>query len=223
VQKKIIIIGNSLSAEILHGYIKRDNRYKIIAFSVEADHIKEKNFCGLEVVDFDQLKRYNTSDHKIVLAVGYSEQNKVRQKLFERVKQMGFEAETYIHPDARVYNNEKIGEGSVILANSVIEPCSTIGANTVVWANCTIGHHSIIGDNIWIASGTVVAGEAAVGDNSFIGVNCTISNKVKVGSFNIVGANTCIQKCTKDNEVYLSRSGEIHRFNAADYSKFLLK
>ena len=221
--QRIIIIGNSLSAEVLYGYIKDDKRYSIEAFSVDKDYIKEKKFCNIDLVDLSDLnKRYSPKDFNVIIGMGYKNLNRNRERVFKRIKELGFKIETYINPNASIHNDRAIGEGSIIFSNSVIEPYSMIGQNTVVWANCTIAHHSKIGDNCWVASGAVVSGEAIVKNNCFLGVNVTVSNKVIIEPFNIIGANTCIQKCTKENEVYLSRNGEKHRFTASEYAEHCL-
>lgn len=226
--QKIILIGNAISAEIMQAYLLQDPRYQTVAFCVDRDYIKEKTKLGLPVIDFEQLLQNYTSDqHRIIIAVGYSKQNKVRQRMFQRIKNMGYTVETYIHPDANIYNGgpeqSAIGEGCIIMPQTTLEVFTTIGKNTIIWANCLIGHHSTIGENCWVASGTVIAGEAAVNDNTFLGVNVTISNQVKVAAFNIIGSGVAIHKDTRENEVYLSRQGEKHRFPANDYAQHFLK
>jgi sugar O-acyltransferase (sialic acid O-acetyltransferase NeuD family) len=219
--QKIIIIGNAIAAEILYGYLKNDMRYEVVAFSANKQYLSEKQLFNIDVVDFEILKeKYSINEYKIILGMGYSNLSKDRTKMFQKVKELGYEIETYLHPDAKIYNENNIGEGSIVLANSVIEPYSIVGINSVIWANCTIAHHSVIEDNCWIASGSVIAGEAKIKSNCFLGVNATIVDKIIVESFNIVGANTMISKNTKPNEVYLSRNGEKHRFGANDYVQY---
>ena len=222
--QKIIIIGNAISADIMHAYLKQDSRYQVVAFSVDEAYITENNKFGLPVIALNKLKNdYPEDNCRLIIAIGYSKLSQTRQALFKCVKDMGYTIETFIHQDAKVYNEEGIGEGCIIMPNAVLEVYTQIGKNTVIWANCVVGHHSIVGDNCWIASGTVLAGEVKVGKNSFIGVNVTVSNQVCVGDFNIIGSNTAIHKNTKGNEVYLSQHGVRHRFAASDYADYFLK
>ncbi len=219
--QKIIIIGNSIAAEILYGYLKEDHRYTVLAFSVDKKYITDTKLFDLDIIDLNKLKDiYSVDEYKVVLGMGYNNINKDREKIFKKIKTLGYTVETYIHKDAKIFNDNNIGEGSIVLANSIVEPYATIGKNSVIWANCTIAHHSIIEDNCWIASGTVIAGEARIKSNCFLGVNSTIVNKIILEVFNIIGAHALVSKSTKPNEVYLSRSAEKHRFESADYAKY---
>lgn len=222
--KEIIIAGNSITAEIVYQYLSQDSRYRVVAFAVDEEYVTGDQFCGLPQIGFKSLStKFNPANVRLVMAIGYKNINKNRQNIFEKLKEEGFHFETYIHPDAKIFNGNKIGEGSLVLANTVVEPFSVIGKNCVVWANCTIGHHSKIEDHTWIASGTVIAGEGVVKNNTFLGVNVTVANQVTVEAFNVIGGSTFIAKDTKPNEVYLSRNGEKHRFDAENYMKYYIK
>tara|TARA_B100001287_G_scaffold106033_1_gene89225 strand:+ start:6303 stop:6971 length:669 start_codon:yes stop_codon:yes gene_type:complete len=221
--QKIIIIGNSIAADILYGYLNTDERYEVICFAADEKYIDKKIKFGLDVLKIESIKsKYNCEEHKVILGIGYSNVNKNREAIYKRIKNLGFIIETYIHPSAVVNENVTIGEGSMVLSNSVIEPYAKIGVNSFIWCNCTIAHHSNVQSHCWIASNTVLSGEAKIKDFSFIGVNCTIVNKITVDSLNIVGAGSLITKNTKPKEVYLTRNAEKHRFDSINYAKFYL-
>jgi len=221
--KKIIIIGNEIGAKTLYGYLHNDSRYKIVAFSVDKEYIKENDIMNVPVVAIENLQmKYPNNEYSIILGIGYKNLNKNREDMFNRIKEMGYIIETYIHPSAVILNDNNIGEGSMIFAGAVIEPHTKIGNNSLIWANCVIAHNAEIADNAWIASNSIISGEAKIHNNTFIGVNCTISNNVIIAERNIIGAATFISKSTQPNEVYLSRMGEKHRFDAENYSKYFL-
>lgn len=220
---KIVIIGNTTGAEILYGYLQNDIRYKVMAFSVGAPYITEPSLCGLDVVPLAELTRLYPADQvNVLLGVGYSGLNTVRSELFHRVKSLGYQIETYIHPTASILTDSPIGEGSVILASSVIEPFAEIGRNSYVWCNCTIAHHARIGDHAWIASNTIISGQAEIGDRTFVGVGAVVANKVRVAEDNLIGGGAFISRDTRPNEVWLARSAEKHRFEAQAYAGHFL-
>ncbi|MGF1765966.1 acetyltransferase [Enterovibrio makurazakiensis] len=219
--KSIVLAGNGTTAEILYEYVKQDSRYNVVAVIADDEYVKDQNFLDVPCLKLSALEcHYHNSDVAVVIAMGYDDLNRSRQSMFDRIKHIGYKIETYIHPDAKVYTSNQIGEGSVVLPGAVLEPYSKLGKNSMIWCNSTVAHHADIGDHCWLASGCVISGSAVVGDNTFIGVNSTIVNEVEVGKLNLVGAGALISKCTKANTVHLSRSGEQFRFSAEEYIKF---
>jgi sugar O-acyltransferase (sialic acid O-acetyltransferase NeuD family) len=218
--KKIVIIGNSMAAELLYEYLRRDIRYNIAAFSVDAQYMKEATLFECPVVDLANLVTdYPPDEYSVLVAIGYGDLNRNRERIFSRLKFMGYKIETYIHPDARVYSPQ-IGEGAVIMPNAFIDVYAQIGENTVIWGNCSVSHHAIVSPNCWLATGSVVSAGVKLGANSFVGVNSTIVNNITVGSHNIIGANALVVKNTPNYKVYISRQTEEFRLGSEDYLRF---
>ena len=217
---KLVLAGNTATAEILLAYLQNDIRYEVVGATVDDKFVADATIDGVACVGLSQLcKTFSPESCRVLMAVGYSDLNRVRESLFVRLKEMGYTIETYVHPDARVYSKLPLGEGSIVLPGTVIEPHARVGANTLVWCNVTLAHHSIIEDNCWIASGTVVAGKATVSRNSFVGVNATVVNEVCVGSYNVIGASSLISRNTKPDSIHLARSAEPLRFSSEEYVK----
>ena len=222
-KKDILIVGNGIAADIIYGYLKNDKRYQVKGFLVHKKFIETESKFDLPIYLIEEVKEMNQENQfLLMMGIGYTQLNKLRAQLFEELLDLGFEFETYIHPSAVVHENVSIGEGSMVLSNSVVEPYAKIGVNSFIWSNCTIAHHSEVQSHCWIASNTVLSGEALIKDFSFVGVNCTIVNKVTVESLNIIGAGSLITKNTKPKEVFLTRNAEKHRFDSINYAKFFL-
>jgi sugar O-acyltransferase (sialic acid O-acetyltransferase NeuD family) len=222
--KEIYIVGNTNAAQILFGFLKDDSRYHVIGFAVHQEFIHSAELFNLPVVNFESLIDYKKSkDFELIMGIGYSSLNSIRENIFFELLNLGFSIETYIHPTAFVSSQASIGKGCVILPNAVIEPFSEVDDNTYICSNSTIAHHSRLGRHVWVASNSVISGEAIIEDNTFIGVGTTVVNKVIVGKGNILGAGSLILKNTKPDEVYLSRNSEKHRFSATDYSTYFWK
>lgn len=219
--KKIVLAGNSITADILYSYLKRDSRYEVVAATVDDEFLAAGGLYEVRSVPFSRLaSEFPPSDVSIIMAMGYNDLNRSRASLFERLRDLGYTLETFVHPDARVYTEQAIGEGSIVLPGAVVEPHAKVGSNTMVWCNATLAHHCTVGDNCWVASGAVISGQAVIGRNAFVGVNATVVNKINVGELNVIGAGALITKDTKADSVHLARSAEVWRYSAEDYVKF---
>lgn len=218
---KIILAGNAITASIISDYLAQDDRYQILAATVDDDYLEKGCISHLETIPLSALRETHDPQYcQIIMAMGYNDINRSRESMFQRLKEMGYSIETYIHPDAKIYTQIPLGEGSVILPSAVIEPHVSVGCNSMIWANVTLAHHSKIEEHCWIASGAVISGQAIVRRNTFIGVNATVVNDVLVDEYNIIGAGALITKNTKASSVHLARSGEELRYCAQDYVRY---
>jgi hypothetical protein len=217
---KILLAGNAITAEILCAYLRQDARYEVAGFTVDDEFVTQGGIGGYRTVGLSEVAKVFAPDiHRVIMAMGYNDLNRTRENMFNQLKALGYGVETYIHPDARVYSDPPVGEGSVELPGAVIEPHARVGANTMVWSNVTLAHHSSVDDHCWVAAGTVVSGKAKVQRNTFLGVSSTVVNAVTVGEFNVVGAGALISRDTKPHSVHLARSAEPFRYSSEDYVK----
>ncbi|WP_026789540.1 acetyltransferase [Pleomorphomonas oryzae] len=218
--QKVILAGNAITAEIISAYLRQDARFEVEGFVVDDEFVTKGSIEGYRTVGLSEVVRAFAPDtHRVIMAMGYNNLNRTRETLFERLKAAGYGIETYIHPDARIYTNQALGEGSVVLPGAVIEPHARVGANTMVWSNVTLAHHSSVGDHCWVAAGTAVSGQAKVLRNTFLGVSCTVVNAVTVEEYNVIGASALISRDTKPYSVHLARSAEPFRYSSEDYIK----
>lgn len=217
---QIILLGNSIAAQVLYSMIARDCRFEVVAFAVNEEFITEKQLYNLPVVPLEKLSEYySPQEFQLVNAVGYSRVNRNREAIYFQAKEQGFSFVKYIHPSASVMSDD-LGEGVIVLAGSVLEPCSRVANNVVIWSNVVVAHHAIIHENCWLASGGVISGQAELCRNTFVGVNATIVNQVSVSQYNIIGAGALITKDTMEGDVILARSGEKHRVNSEKYAEY---
>ena len=218
--KKVILAGNAITADILNSFLKQDPRYQVVALTVDDEYAGQSGIEGFSTIPLSKLlESYSPAECVVIMAVGYNGLNVHREALFNRLKEMGYIMETYLHRDAKIYTEHPIGEGSVVLGNAVLEPHVKLGINSLVWCNASLAHHSEVGAHCWIASGAVISGQAVVKNNVFVGVNATIVNNVEVGEFCIIGGGALITKNAKPSSVHLARSAEELRFSAQDYDK----
>jgi len=79
--KKLVIVGDSLFAEIAHEYFTDDSPYEVVAFSVERGFESHEELLGLPVVPFEELERTHPPDeHSVYCALTYMELNRRRTR-----------------------------------------------------------------------------------------------------------------------------------------------
>ena len=82
--KKLVLFGNAELAELTHYYFSKDSDYKVVAFSVDGEYIKESHLKQLPVIPFDNiLATHSPEDHHMFVALGYKNMNELRKITLE--------------------------------------------------------------------------------------------------------------------------------------------
>lgn len=208
-KKNLIIFGNAEQAELAHYYFKNDTDYKISAFTVDGQFIRENTFCNLPVIPFEDLPiLYTPSDYSFFIALGYKKLNLVRKEKYLAVKSMGYDCASYISTRASFLNANSIGDNCFILEENTVQPFTIIGNNVTLWSGNHIGHHTIINDHSFITSHVVISGGVEIGEQCFIGVNATIRDHITIGEKSVIGAGTLILSNVEPEGVYMGKATE---------------
>lgn len=208
-KKKLIIFGGGDIGQLAHYYFTHDSDYEVVAFTVDRDYAKEKTFCGVPLVPFDEVARqYPPAQHSMFIALSYAQLNQLRREKYEAAKKLGYTLATYVSSHATILS-DAIGENCFILEDNTIQPFVTIGNNVTLWSGNHIGHHSTIADHVFIASHIVVSGGVSIGEASFLGVNATLRDHITVGSRCVVGAGTLLLDDAADETVFIGNGTEV--------------
>jgi sugar O-acyltransferase (sialic acid O-acetyltransferase NeuD family) len=208
-KKPLVIFGSGDIAQLAHYYFSTDSNYEVVAFTVDANYIKESEFCGLPVVAFEDVaKNYPPESYDFFVALSYSKLNAVRKEKFLAAKEMGFKLASFISSRATVLNEGRIGENCFIFEDNTIQPFVTIGNNVTLWSGNHIGHHSVIHDHTFIASHVVISGGVEIGEQCFVGVNATLRDHIKIGAKCVVGAGALLLADAAPEGVYIGTATE---------------
>jgi sugar O-acyltransferase (sialic acid O-acetyltransferase NeuD family) len=199
----LVIVGDSLFAQIAYEYFEHDSPYTPVAFAVEAAYRERDELFGLPVVDFETItERYPPDGHAVYVALVYTQLNRLRTRLAAAAAALGYPLASYVSSRAFVWRNVKLGEHVFIFENNVVQPFVSVGDNVVLWSGNHIGHHSTIRANCFIASHVVVSGSVDIGENSFIGVNATLVNDITLGRDSWIGPDVTLTRDVAPGSVY---------------------
>jgi sugar O-acyltransferase (sialic acid O-acetyltransferase NeuD family) len=208
--EKLVIVGDSLFAEIAFEYFTHDSPYTPVAFAVEREYRKRDELFGLPVVDFESLpEQFDPQDHSVYVALVYTQLNRLRARLAAAAKGFGYPLASYVSSNAFVWRNVEVGEHCFIFENNVVQPFVKVGDNVVLWSGNHIGHHSRIRDNVFISSHVVVSGSVDIGENSFLGVNSTLVNDISVGRDTWLGPHVTLTRDAPAASVYRPARSEM--------------
>lgn len=217
---KLIILGDSLFAEIAYEYFTYDSDYEVVAFAVEREYLQKDSLFNLPIVAFEDIETlYPPDEHAFYAALVYTKLNRLRTRLYESAKAKHYQPASYISSRAFIWRNVEIGEHCFIFEDNTVQPFSKLGDNVVLWSGNHIGHHSVIHNNCFISSHVVISGVCDIGANSFFGVNSTLGNNVTIGADCLIGAGATVTKDVAENTLIKGNLSEAANFTARQYFK----
>lgn len=203
-RERLIVIGTGAFAQVACEYFTHDSPYEVIAFAVEREYIDAPTLFGLPVVAYEDLAElYAPEEHHFFVAITYFGLNKVRTRLYQQTRELGYRPASYVSPEAFVWKNVELGEHCFVFEKAVIQPFATVGDNVVFWSGCFIGHHSKIGSHCFVAAHSAVNGTATVGEYTFLGSNSIVANHVNVAENCIISAGSHVMSDVETGQVVL--------------------
>ncbi|WP_323588665.1 NeuD/PglB/VioB family sugar acetyltransferase [Aliarcobacter butzleri] len=182
-KEKIVLIGGGGHCHSVIDVIEQENRYEIIGI------VDTKENIGKKVLDYkiiacdDDLETIFLSCKNALITVGQIESNKIRVKIYNNLKQIGFNLPVIISPLAYVSNHSSIEEGTIIMHHALVNANAKIGKNCIINTKALIEHDCVIGDNCHISTASILNGGVRVKENSFFGSNATSKQSIEIDGF----------------------------------------
>jgi sugar O-acyltransferase (sialic acid O-acetyltransferase NeuD family) len=183
---KVIIFGAGKSAQMIRVYIERESTDEVVGFTVDPQFARAERFDGLPLVSWDVVEqRFPPDDYKLLGPLSYARVNRLRQERHKEAKARGYRLASFIHPSSQIYA-EHIGEGCVILEQTVVQPYARIGDGVIVWCNCSVAHHTVIGDYCFLSGQVGIAGGTKLGPRCYLGGQTSIAHNLEIGEGSVL-------------------------------------
>jgi len=182
-KEKIVLIGGGGHCHSVIDVIEQENKYEIIGIIDTKENIGKKVLNYEIIACDDDLETIFQTCKNALITVGQIESNKIRIKIYNNLKQIGFNLPTIISPLAYVSKHSFIDEGTIIMHQSLINANVKIGKNCIINTKALIEHDCVIGDNCHISTASVINGGVTVKENSFFGSNATSKQSIEIDGF----------------------------------------
>lgn len=183
--RAVVIVGASGHGKVVADIVLK-NKDNIVGFLDDNTELSDK-FIGFSVLGtIDQYQKY--PDAYFVIAIGNAS---IREKLVKKLEKVKWY--TAIHPTAVISDIDvEIGEGSVIMANVVINSGAKIGKHCIVNTSAIIEHDNKIADYVHVSVGAKLAGTVSVGKSTWIGIGASVSNNLNICEDCMIGAGAVV-------------------------------
>jgi acetyltransferase EpsM len=195
--EKVIILGGKGTAvvvaeQIYDAQIKHKANIELLGFAFDDESYGE-TINGFPVLAktrevYEKYKKFD--DVKFVFQMYRQDILPERIKLKDSYQIPENRFFTFIHPTCTVARSATIGAGTIMMANTVVNPNAIIGKFCTFQSNVLIGHDAVIGNYNFVAAHAIVS-NLTMGDRNFIGINASTNNFITIGNdcFVAMGSN----------------------------------
>lgn len=217
----LVLFGIGVCGQALSVYLTRTPRYRLLGFTVDEAFLPEDGRClGLPVVPLGDVTRvFPPETCRMLVAMGYQDMNAARQAVCDRVRAMGDALASYVDPSATVFPSVVIGDNSIVLDHSGLQPGVRIGDGVCIAPGVQVGHHSQVASYYWLAPGCLVGGGSLIGERSFVGLGARIGHNVRLGRENFLGAAAVVTRSSDDGAVFVVPDTPRHRLTSRRFVK----
>lgn len=211
--EKIIIIGSGGHAHSVVDSIENNELFEIAGF-IGPDLDETFSYHGYNIIgtDDDLEQIYQQGIKNAFVAIGFLGEGNLREKIYQQLKNIGYNIPSIIDKTAVVSDSACIGEGVFVGKNAVVNIGAIIEKMAIINTNAIVEHDTKVGAFSHVAVSTVLCGEVVIGKSSLIGANATVLQCKKVGNNVIVGAGSIVTKNINDKmrwikDMLLSKEG----------------
>lgn len=166
------------------------------------------------ITEFDGLPVYHSTEgagaadgEDYIISIG---NNAIRKRLAETLSLRPISA---IHTSACFAASVRIGEGTVAMANSTVNPDCTIGRHCIINTNASIDHDGVLEDYVHISPNAALAGNVTVREGAHVGIGACVTQGITIGRWAMVGAGAVVIRDVPDFAVVVGNPARIIRYD----------
>lgn len=191
--KKIILIGGGGHCKSAIDVIEQEGKYKIAGI-VDKKNLLGSKVLGYPVIGTDiDINRLAKNYQNALITLGFIKNPTLRIKLFNLVKKAGFKLPSIVSPRAYISRHSKIGVGTILMHNVIVNANSVIGDNCIINSKALIEHDCLISSHSHISTNVVINGGVKVGAKCFIGSSVTSKNNIEIKKNSFVKAGSIVK------------------------------
>ncbi len=190
---KIILVGAGGHCRSCIDVIEQEDRFEIMGIVDKAKQDESSAVMGYPLIGTDDdLQVLRKECDNALVTVGQIKSPTVRIRLYERLKELGFELPRIVSPLAYVSRHTEIGEGTVVMHRATVNAGAMVGSNCILNTCSLVEHDASIGNHVHLSTGAVVNGDSSVGSRSFIGSGATVVHGITLPEQSFVRAGQLV-------------------------------
>lgn len=180
----------------------------LLDLDIEINGIFDDHSDLVSVNGFDVLGDYDENEFTedlMIISVG---DNLTRRKLALKSRHA---YGTVVHPSAICSRHTSLGDGTVILHNTVVQTGVKIGKHCILNTSSSVDHDTELGDFVHISPKVTLCDRVKVGEGTHIGAGATVIPQINIGKWCVIGAGAVITQNLPDYSLVVGVPGKVIR------------
>ena len=174
----LILIGAGGHARSCIDVIEQQGYFQIAGL-VGLSEQQHTQHLGYAVIGTDiDLPEFAKIYQYALITIGQIHSAEHRIRLYKLAKSLGFKFPAIISPRAYVSKHAKIGHGTIVMHDALINAGALVGDNCIINTKSLIEHDAVIENNCHISTGAIINGSVIVKQGSFVGSNAVTKESV---------------------------------------------
>ena len=207
--KPYMIIGGGGHTRVLIGVLQA-NGAAIHGVLTQDESLLGKQILGVPVLGLESEEGILPSSEEVCIANGVGNRASrsgsglaVREGLYERYTEMGYELPMIWSLSANVMAHVNVAVGAQIMAGAQLQPGSWVAENAIINSCASIDHDCVVGKHTHIAPGAILCGNVQVGERTHVGAGAVISQGVVIGDDCVIGAGAVVTRNVVSGQLVL--------------------
>lgn len=189
----VVILGTGGHAAVLFDAVASNPDYSVVGFCDNDPSRVGKHFFEIEIFSENELMdRFSNQRVHLINGVGAVKSTPVRQSIFDRFKDIGYSFASVRHPSAIVAKAVRLGEGTQLMAGSIVQVRAEVGENSIVNTGASVDHDCKIGNHVHLSPGSTLSGGVRIGDGTHVGTGAVVIEGICLGNRVTIGAGAVV-------------------------------
>jgi sugar O-acyltransferase (sialic acid O-acetyltransferase NeuD family) len=189
---EIIIVGAGGHAIVVADALLASGR-RVLGFLDNDSARHGSRICGLSILGDDStLMAHDPARVRLANGIGGTRGEGLRFAVQKRLEAAGWQFVQVRHPTAVVSPFAKLGLGTQLMANSVVQPGAVVDAGCIINSGAIVEHDVELGAFVHIACNATICGGVRVGSHSHVGAAAVVRQGVSLGEATVVGAGAVV-------------------------------
>ncbi len=190
----LILIGGGGHCKACIDVIETSNTFNILGIFDKNAKIGSK-LLGYEYIGTDDdIASCKNKNVKFLITLGQIESPALRKELYEKLIKTNNQLATVISSRAYVSKWAKVGKGTIVMHDALVNAGAIIGNNCIINSKALIEHDCIIGSNCHISTAAVINGNTHITEGTFFGSNAVSKHSVTVKQNSFIKAGSCFKE-----------------------------